>query len=297
MTGGYDRLKSDGENGIVFVGDRSTADVFTESSREDSPLYEKMVSGSSVPPEQNGVSLPDRQEMSNITFKFSVPDYNLDKHSLDTLLESPLMGNYLCDEEIGNANESTGQGSCAGSAVAADRDVPRNMRRDQSTGCDSPETIDGIQKMSSQTNVEDVITLDTQVYETMTDLSIKNTRKSVCDSLVGNRYQNIYPFNKPPPLTTKPTNLPRRESSPHVTNKPKPVLQHGAKSFAFSRGSSSSDGQSIYYAELDLTSKNNNSTVIVNTIHSSEPSTHYDKIDHKVSQVLQDTVQHHRGDK
>ena len=291
MTGGYDHLAANEDDEIIFIEDSKTTNN-TDAYRAHSPLYEKM-EVRIVTPERNAVSLSD-----DITFAFAIPDSSVDKHSLDTLVESPV-GICFCDGEISDANEASGP-CTAGTDTnrnteISEDNVPISQPGDEISDGNSPETLDIIQKMSSQTNVEDVIELDSQLYETMTGLSIKKTRKSASDSLVNNRYQNIYPFNKPSPLTTKPTNIARRESSPMVTQKKKPVLEHAAKSCTFSR-TSSSDGHNIYYAELDLY-KDDKSTVIVNTIHTSGPATHYDKIDHKLSNILKDTIQHHRETK
>ena len=294
MRGGYDTLKANGDDGIIFLEDSKTFSNVTDVDRTHSPIYEKMESGKNISPEANAVS----QEMDDIAFAFSMTEFNIDNNSLGTLIESPLMDTSLCDGEIGDPNEGAGQGSYTDindnnrNVVTAGNYVPMILNSDESTDCDLPETIDRVQKKSSQANVEDVFEKDSQEYETMADLTVKKTFKTVNDSLVNNRYQNIYPFNKPPPLTSNPTSLLRRESSPQVTHKQNPVLENTAKSFAFSRGSSS-DGQSIYYAELDLC-KDDKSTVVVKSIHASGPSTYYDKIDHKLSNILQETVQHHR---
>ncbi|KAI6652132.1 Insulin receptor substrate 2 [Oopsacas minuta] len=272
VTRHYDRLSQEVNHKINTEDPRTSLNA--------SPLYEKMVSRKVGTPEQN---------VDDVTFAFSAQDINHDSQQLD----SQVMG--IFEGEIANDNEEKGQGSC--NECIDNICVPEPVEEkvgidlgDKSRNINSPETLIGIQKISSQMNEEDVKPLDNQVYETMAVVTEKNHQKSANDYPSSKRYQNIHPMKKPPPLTTKP--ILRRESTPHTINKPKPVLENVAKSFAFTRASSSDN---IYYAELDL--QNKDDTVIVNQIHSTNPPTQYDKIDHKLSNILKETVKNHREQK
>lgn len=283
-TGDYDRLVPGTD--IQFEMEHSR--TVTGANETVSPVYEKMVSRTVNTPE----AVKDTQmipELSDIRFAFPIQDIN-PVPPVETLIQPQLTGNITDQGDLCNIDEEIVQNSRNESfddictAETVERDVSKNPPADDSH---SPETLDTIQKTSCAINDKETTELDNQVYETMVNML---TKKSAGIIPSNNRYQNIQPLHKPSPLTPKP--VLRRESSPHVSNKPKPVLNKTAKSFAFPPGSP--DSRDIYYAKLDLKTED---TIFVNEIHCTSPATHYDKIDHKLSNILQETVRTHREPK
>ena len=293
-TGDYDRLASDTGDHDRLVSDTTKFEIehsrtISEKNESFSPLYEKMASRRVSTPEAVNDTLII-QEPGEISFAFTLQDIKqvnpLDTPLQPQLTENNIDGRDLCslDEEIVlNSRNESFDNICTAETVESN--VSKNLPEDNSS---SPETINAIQKTICAINGKEAIELDNQVYETMVNMSAK---KSGCIIPSDNRYQNIQPLHKPSPLTPKP--ILRRESSPYISNTQKPVLDKTAKSFAFSPDSSS-DQKGIYYAKLDLQTED---TIFVNEIHCTSPATQYDKIDHKLSNILQETVKTHRGQK
>ena len=129
-----------------------------------------------------------------------------------------------------------------------------------------------------------------QVYEVMVDMSRKSSNPPPPPNT---RYFNLMsPPQQADLLATTPRVLKKQESTPQVTMNQKPQLNKGAKSFSFR--TQPSESESIYYADLELKNSKRDATVIINTRNSTDPPTHYDLIDHKVSMILNHTVQQHR---
>ena len=277
-TGDYDRLVSDTDIKFEIEHSRTT----TKENESYSPLYEKMT-GRRVSTPEAVKDTQTIQETGDIMLTFTMQDID-QVNPWDAEINNVDEG-YLCnlDEEIvlKSRNESFDN---AQTAETVESDVAKNLP----DNCSSPETLDVIQKTSCAINDKETIELDKQVYETMVNMSAKKSATIIPSD---NRYQNVHPLRKPSPLTPKP--ILRRETSPFISNKQKPVLDKTAKSFAFSPNSPS-DPNSIYYAELDLKTED---TIFVNEIHCTSPATQYDKIDHKLSNILQETVRTHREQK